>query len=296
VAPIVAPVLGGQLLRFTSWRGVFVFLAAFGAVVLVAMLLAVPETLPPERRRAGGWSDTVASFRTLLGDGRVVACVLAAGLAFSAMFAYISGATYVLQDVYGLSPQGFSAVFAVNSVGIVSAVQVSGRLVGAGRVRPERMLPTGLAVAAVGSASLLVVVLAGVGLPGVVAGLFATVCGVGLALPSATTLALADHPEQSGAASALLGTAQFLVGAAVAPLVGLGGTDTAVPMAAVMAGMTLLALVVFLLVWRAASRRPDTGGDNGDDSGGDSGDSGGDGGTDGSGATRTARAELGSGT
>jgi DHA1 family bicyclomycin/chloramphenicol resistance-like MFS transporter len=203
------------------------------------------------------------------------------------MFAYISGATYVLQDVYGLSPQGFSGVFAVNSVGIVTAVQVSGRLVGAGRVRPERMLPIGLAVAAVGSASLLVVVLAGVGLPGVVAGLFATVCGVGLALPSATTLALADHPEQSGAASALLGTAQFLVGAAVAPLVGLGGTDTAVPMAAVMAGMTLLALVVFLLVWRAASRRPGNEGDGG---------GGGGGGTDGSGATRTAGAELGSGT
>ena len=252
VAPIVAPVLGGQLLRFTSWRGVFVFLAVFGAVVLAAALVAVPETLPPERRRAGGWSSTAASFRVLLADRRVVACVAAAGLAFSAMFAYISGATYVLQDVFALSPQGFSAVFAVNSVGIVASVQVAGRLVGAGKVRAERMLPTGLVVAAVGSTGLLVGQLLSAGLPGVVVGLFVTVCGVGLALPCATTLALADHPDHAGAASALLGTAQFLVGALVAPLVGLGGTDTAVPMATAMSAATLLALTVFTVVWRSA--------------------------------------------
>ena len=255
VAPIVAPVLGGQLLRFTSWRGVFVFLALFGAVVLIAALLAVPETLPPERRRTGGWASTAASFRVLLADRRVLACVAAAGLAFSAMFAYISGATYVLQDVFGLSPQGFSAVFAVNSVGIVAAVQVSGRLVGAEKVRAERMLPSGLVTAAVGSTGLLVATLLGAGLPGVVAGLFVTVVGVGLALPCATTLALADHPDHAGAASALLGTAQFLVGAAVAPLVGLGGTDTAVPMATAMTAATLLASVVFALLWRSADRR-----------------------------------------
>ena len=255
VAPIVAPVLGGQLLRVTSWRGVFVFLAAFGALVLMALLRAVPESLPPDRRRAGGAAETLASFRLLLADRRVLACVLAAGLVFSAMFAYISGSTFVLQDLYGLSPQGFSAVFAANSVGIVASVQTAGRLAGAGKVRPVRLLAVGLAVALTGTAALLVAVLAGAGLPGIVAGLFVTVCGVGLVLPSATTLALADHPDHAGSASALLGTAQFIVGAGVAPLVGLAGSSSAVPMAATMAGAVLLGAVTFTVIWRSAASR-----------------------------------------
>ncbi|MEJ2871554.1 multidrug effflux MFS transporter [Actinomycetospora sp. OC33-EN08] len=249
VAPIVAPVLGGQLLRLTSWRGVFVVLAALGAVVLVGVLLAVPETLPPDRRTAAGWRTTRHAFGVLLADTRVLACVAAAGLGFAAMFAYISGSTFVLQGLYGLSPQGFSAVFAVNSVGIVSAVQLSGRLVGAEKVRPHRAVLVGLTIASLGSATVLVGAL-GLGLPGVVAGLFVTVCGVGTALPAATTLSLADHPEHAGSASALLGTAQFIVGGVSAPLVGIGGGRTAVPMGVVMTVAALLALVTFGVLWR----------------------------------------------
>ncbi|MDL5158168.1 multidrug effflux MFS transporter [Actinomycetospora termitidis] len=253
VAPIVAPVLGGQLLELTSWRGVFVVLAALGALVLVGVLLAVPETLPPERRRSGGWRTTRHAFGVLLADAKVLACVAAAGFGFAAMFAYISGSTFVLQGLYGLSPQEFSGVFAINSVGIVSAVQLSGRLVGAERVRPERMVPLGLAIAVVGSATVLGGAL-GLGVWGVVVGLFVTVCGVGTALPAATTLSLADHPEHAGSASALLGTAQFIVGGFAAPLVGLGGGRTALPMGLTMTGATLVALLTFTALWRRATR------------------------------------------
>jgi MFS transporter, DHA1 family, multidrug resistance protein len=258
VAPIVAPVLGGQLLRLTSWRGVFVVLALLGAVVLVGVLLAVPETLPPDRRRTGGWRTTRHAFGVLLADGRVLACVAAAGFGFAAMFAYISGSTFVLQGLYGLSPQEFSGVFAVNSVGIVSAVQVSGRLVGAEKVRPQLMVPLGLAIAVVGSSTVLAGAL-GLGVWGVVAGLFVTVCGVGTALPAATTLSLADHPEHAGSASALLGTAQFLVGGFSAPLVGIGGGRTALPMGLTMTGATLVALLAFTVLWRRARTAPAAG-------------------------------------
>jgi MFS transporter, DHA1 family, multidrug resistance protein len=250
VAPIVAPVLGGQLLRVTSWRGVFVVLAVYGALSGLAVLLAVRESLPRSRRRSGSAAATAASFRVLLGDRRVVACVLSAGLVFSAMFAYISGSTFVLQDLYGLSPQAFSAVFAGNSVAIVASVQVAGRLAGSGRVRPERLLTTGLGVALVGTLGLLASTLLDAGLVGLMAGLVLTVVGVGLVLPCATTLALADHPEHAGSASALLGTSQFLVGAGTAPLVGLAGSRSAVPMAATMAGAVVLGAVVFALLWR----------------------------------------------
>ncbi|MDD7937389.1 multidrug effflux MFS transporter [Actinomycetospora lutea] len=250
VAPIVAPVLGGQLLRVTSWRGVFVVLAVYGALTGLAVLGLVRESLPRSRRRVGSAAATLASFRVLLGDRRVVACVLTAGLTFSAMFAYISGSTFVLQDLYGLSPQAFSGVFAVNSVAIVTSVQVAGRLAGSGRVRPERLMVVGLGVALVGTGGLLASTLLDTGLAGLLAGLVLTVIGVGFVLPCATTLALADHPEHAGSASALLGTAQFLVGAGTAPLVGLAGSRSAVPMAATMAGAVLLGAVAFTLLWR----------------------------------------------
>jgi MFS transporter, DHA1 family, multidrug resistance protein len=259
VAPIAAPVLGGQLLRVTSWRGVFVALAVYGTLTGLAVLLFVRESLPATRRRAGSAAATLASFRVLLGDRRVVACVLAAGLLFAAMFAYISGSTFVLQDLYGLSPQGFSGVFGANSVAIVASVQVAGRLAGSGRVRPERLLAIGLVVALTGTGVLLASALLDVGLAGILAGLVVTVIGVGLVLPSATTLTLADHPEHAGSASALLGTAQFLVGAGVAPLVGLAGSRSAVPMASAMAASVVLGAVVFTVLWRTAARPDRTG-------------------------------------
>lgn len=259
VAPIAAPVLGGQLLRVTSWRGVFVALAVYGTLAGLAVLLFVRESLPATRRRAGSAAATLASFRVLLGDRRVVACVLAAGLLFAAMFAYISGSTFVLQDLYGLSPQGFSGVFGANSVAIVASVQVAGRLAGSGRVRPERLLAIGLVTAMTGTGVLLASALLDVGLAGILTGLVVTVIGVGLVLPSATTLTLADHPEHAGSASALLGTAQFLVGAGVAPLVGLAGSRSAVPMASAMAASVVLGAVVFTVLWRTAARPGRTG-------------------------------------
>ena len=253
VAPIVAPVLGGQLLRLTSWRGVFVVLAALGAVIVVGVLVRVPETLPRGERTRGGLRATAAAFRVLLADTRVLACVSAAGFGFAAMFAYISGSTFALQGLYGLSPQAFSGVFAVNSVGIVSAVQLSGRLIAAERAVPQRMVALGLAIAVVGSSTVLAGAL-GLGVWGVVVGLFVTVCGVGTALPAATTLTLADHPEHAGSASALLGTSQFLVGGFAAPLVGIGGGRSALPMGLTMVSATIVGLVAFTLLWRRGSR------------------------------------------
>jgi MFS transporter, DHA1 family, multidrug resistance protein len=257
VAPIVAPVVGGQLLRVTSWRGVFVVLAVLGLVLAVGVLVAVPESFPRAARARGGGAlaglrTTAAAFRVLLADPRVLACVCAAGLGFAAMFAYISGSTFVLQGLYGLSPQAFSGVFAVNSVGIVAATQIAGRLVAAQRLAPQRAVAIGLVTTLTGSAAVLVGALTPAGPWSLVPGFFVTVCGVGFVLPSATTLALAGHPSRAGSASALLGTSQFLVGGFAAPLVGIGGGRTAVPLGLVMVAAAALGLVVFALVWRRA--------------------------------------------
>src|SRR5262249_31612943 len=141
LAPILAPVIGGQLLKVTSWQGVFVTLAAIGLVLLLASAFALPETLPPERRRSDGLRATVATMRALCRDRVFVGYALTCGLSFAAMFCYIAGSPFVLEDIYGVSPQVFSAVFAANACGIVAASQVNHKLL-------ERFSPRALLRAA----------------------------------------------------------------------------------------------------------------------------------------------------
>jgi DHA1 family bicyclomycin/chloramphenicol resistance-like MFS transporter len=244
VAPIVAPVIGAGILHLTSWRGVFVVLAVIGAGLLAVATLVLGETLAPGERRAGGLRATLRTFRALLADGRFVGVVVASGLAFAAMFAYISGSPFVLQEVYGASPAVFGLLFALNGLGIVAAGRLTQRLARRGH-EPAALMRAGLLGVAGGGVALLVAVLAGAGLPGVLPALFVTVASIGIIVPNAAALALSGHPSTAGAASGLLGVAQFAFGAAAAPLVGLAGERTAVPMAIVIAALGLGALGTF---------------------------------------------------
>ena len=253
VAPVAAPVIGGQLLRVTSWRGVFVVIAAIGALMTAAALLGLRETLGPRDRHAGGLRSTVRTFAGLFADRVFMGYALAGGLAFAAMFAYISGSPFVIQDIYGLSPQEYSVIFAVNALGIVGAGRISGWL--AGRVPLRGLLAAGLGVSSLGGVTLLVAVLAGLGLPGVLPALFLVVAAIGLIMPSSAALALSDRPPGvAGSASALLGLAQFVFGGVAAPLVGLAGSDTAVPMALIIAALGCAAVLAFAVLSR--ERRP----------------------------------------
>ena len=246
LAPILAPVIGGQVLEFTSWRGTFVVMAAIGALLLVATAAGLRETLPPEHRRDSGVRATAATMAALLRDRHFTGFALAGGLAFGGMFTYIAGSPFVLQEIYGASPQAFAAVFAVNSVGIVALGQLNGRL--AGRVEPHTMLRIGVTTMAVAGCVLFVVVAIG-SLPpaALLVPLWVFVASVGLVFPNTTALALAGHPEVAGTASALLGVLQFVIGAAAAPLAGIAGTDTAVPMGATMALLSLASLAALRL-------------------------------------------------
>jgi len=256
LAPILAPVLGGQLLRATDWRGLFVVLAVVGALILTGTVMFVPESHPPALRRTGGLTDTLRVFRGLLADRRFVGCTLASGLAFAAMFAYIAGSPFVLQDIYSLSPAQFSAVFAVNAIGIIVAGQASSPMIA--RLGPGPVLGAGLVTGAVGGAALLaVVLLGGIGLVGILPALFLVVASIGVVFPSGTALALEGSPSTAGSASGLLGLAQFAVGAISAPLVGVAGTGTALPMAIVIVTCELAAATAFwLLVAQPLRGRP----------------------------------------
>ena len=249
IAPILAPVLGGQLLLVTDWRGLFVALAGLGALILAGTLLFIPESHPPALRRTGGLPATLRVFGALLRERRFVGCALASGLAFAAMFAYIAGSPFVLQGIHALSPAQFSAVFASNAVGIMIAAQLSAPLIA--RLGPRPVLGAGLATGACGGLALLaVVLLGGIGLAGILPALFLVVSSIGIVIPSATTMALEGESSTAGSASALLGLAQFAVGAVSAPLVGVAGTDTALAMAIVIATCGLGAVAAFWLLVR----------------------------------------------
>lgn len=248
LAPILAPLVGGQVLRFTSWRGVFVILALIGAILLVASALGLAESLPPERRRSGGVRNTLATFRALSRDRVFVGYALSSGLAFAAMFTYISGSPFVLENIFGVSPQAFGLFFGTNALGIVLLGQVGGRLVG--RVGSRRLLVIGLGIALTGGLLLLVTVIFGLGLAGILPGLFLVASSIGLVGPNATALALEDHAHQAGSASALLGLLSYVVGAAAAPLAGIGGTSTAAPMAVIIALLEGAAVATFVLLAR----------------------------------------------
>ncbi|MCS7464972.1 multidrug effflux MFS transporter [Paenibacillus doosanensis] len=248
VAPIFAPVAGGQLLRVTEWPGVFIVLCAFGVLMLLAVSLGLPETLPAERRSQGGIGNTLKTFCGLLSDRTFMGYALAQGCVMSAMFAYISGSPFVIQNIFGASPQLYSLFFAINGFGIIIASQVTGRL--AGRVGETKLLIAGLLLAALGGVTLLIMILAGAGLAAILVPLFFVVSSVGIVSSTSFALAMQNQAKAAGSASALLGLLSFVSGGIVAPLVGLGGGETAVPMGIVIAAADVGAILCYVLMIR----------------------------------------------
>ncbi len=242
LAPILAPIVGGQLLHFTDWRGVFLVLTGIGAVLAIVSWRALAETLPASARQRGGLANMLRVLAVLLRDRRFMGLTLCFGLFFGAVFSYIAGSPFVLEDIFGLSPQVFGVVFAINAVGLVAASQLGGRLVG--RVGPQRLLTIGIAAGAASGLGFLLTVLVHGGLVAVLPCFFLLLSSFGLVAPNATALALAPFPHVAGSASALMGLMQFGIGAAVAPLVGVAGTRTALPTATVIATMVLAAVAV----------------------------------------------------
>src|SRR3954463_2495253 len=228
LAPILAPLVGGQLLHVTDWRGIFVVLGMLGAALLLAAAFGLRETLPPGARHTGGLRATLRVMGTLARDRRFVGYVLSMALVFWGMAAYIGGSSFVLENISGASPQLFSVMFAVNAAGIIAASQLGGRVVE--RVGPHALLQAGVLPGARGGLSLLVSILLDAGLPGVLPSLFAMVSAVGLVLPNATALAMQDYPHAAGSASALTGLAAFGLGGPAAPLAGVAGGHTALPL------------------------------------------------------------------
>ncbi|WP_332759810.1 Bcr/CflA family multidrug efflux MFS transporter [Streptomyces sp. MT206] len=247
-APIIAPLIGGQVLRFADWRGVFAVLTVVGLALTLLVWRGLGETLPAERRQTGGVGAALRTMRGLLADRVFAGYMLAGGFGFAVLFSYISASPFVVQEIYGASPQAFSLLFGLNSVGLIAVGQINGKLL-VGRVSLDKALASGLGTITLASVALLLIstgVFGEVGLVPIAAALFVLMSAMGLVLPNTNAQALMRTPHAAGSASALLGTSSFLVGAIASPLVGIAGEGTAVPMAVVQLACSLLSVGCFL--------------------------------------------------
>jgi MFS transporter, DHA1 family, multidrug resistance protein len=247
LGPVLAPQIGSWILALTSWRGVFAALAVFGAILLALVWWRVPETLPPAARssasiwRALGVTAQVSRDRTFL--GYALGCALAMG----AVFSYVAGSSFVLQNVYRLSPQTYGLIFALTGCAMVAGAQLSGRL--AGRVSSASLLAAGLGTMTAGGVLLLAVVVSGAaGLAGVIPAVIMLMAGWGLVGPNALALGMQRYPQSAGAAAAVIGFLQFTVAAIAAPLPGLGGTADPLPMAILVVAFPVVAIATVLAV------------------------------------------------
>ncbi len=245
LAPIGAPVLGGVLMTLLNWRGIFVVL---GATALLLILLArwkLHETLPPERRSQGSIFSAWAALGQVVVHRPFMGFCLTQAFMMSGMFAYIGASPFVLQQIYGLSPQAFSFCFAANGIGLVIASQTSARL--CPLWGEYRVLKGGLTLAFAASSLLLLAGLTAAPLPLVLVALFFTIASNGVIATTASSLAMQSQGHRAGSASAVIGVCMFSFGAISVPVTGLGGTSL-VSMTGTIFGCFMLAILVFIFL------------------------------------------------
>ncbi|WP_394160304.1 multidrug effflux MFS transporter [Galactobacter valiniphilus] len=253
IAPVAAPLLGAVLIQGTGWRGVFWAVAGVLALVTVVAAWRVPETLAPERRAGGGFRRIVAGIGTAMSRPLYRGLLVTFIFSFGAFFAYISASSFILREQHGMGALGFGASFAACALAMTATSLFSSRA--AGRIPYGRLIGIGLGGLAVAASVLFVASLIGTPL-----WLFLPACALltasmGLINPNLTALALGQVRDVAGTGSALLGTCQFGIAAAVAPLVGLAGEHSSVPFGVCVLVLGLGAGAVYLALARGRGER-----------------------------------------
>ena len=249
IAPIVAPLLGGLVLLVGEWREVFGVIAAMSLISLIGVLWAIPESLPPERRHSGGFHQFLLNVRSLLGRRLFVTYLLVNGASAFTLMAYVASSSFVMQNMLGLSATTYSIFFALNSTGMMTMAFVSARL--SGRVQPRTLIGVGLSVVSVAVIALVVGALF-LGTPAwiVLPAFFLIVAPQGLIFGNGAAMASREALDLAGTGSAMLGLGFSFSASVAAPLVGIAGEATAVPMAICM----VVGIVSALTAWVVAGR------------------------------------------
>lgn len=244
VAPLLAPLAGSAVISFTAWVGVFQFLGLLGLILTITTTWRLKESLPVEKRVRNNIGELLGNFKTLLKDRTFMGYALAQGLMLGGIFAYVSGTPFIYQKIYGVSPQVFSMLFALNGISLILASQMVRRL--AGRISERRILQFGLVLAFMASLTVLIAVLTHGPLFTLVIPLVLFVASMGTIGPVSFTLAMEAQGHIAGSASALLGVIPFLLGCVTSPLVGIAGEYSALPLGIILLAASLLAIVFYV--------------------------------------------------
>lgn len=251
VAPVIAPLIGSALLAVMPWRGIFVVLAVYGAVMLVSAIALVPETLPKARRGANGGATVLQRYRSVFSDRVFIGVLIIGGMTFSGLFSYLSSSSFLFQEGYGFDAQQYGMLFAVNSLGVVLGVQTASRL--AARFGPQWVLAFSTATLVLASAAIIVFDQLGLGLWPTMVALFVFMTACGFTFPCVQVLALDRHGKAAGTAASIIGASNFGVAGLISPIVGWIARDagiTATTMASVMVGCAVIGCLSLWLIVR----------------------------------------------
>ncbi|PFO09365.1 Bcr/CflA family drug resistance efflux transporter [Bacillus sp. AFS076308] len=251
LGPIVAPIAGGGILAFTNWHGVFIALAIIGAVLLITVALKLEETLPTEKRVPSNLPQIMNNFGSLFKDRTFMGYALTQGFTTAGIFAYVSGIPFVYQNIYQVTPQQFSLLFGTNGLALIIGSQLVGRL--ADIISERTFLKIGLAISSIAGAWLLVALLLKAPLFAVAIPIFFFVGSISIIGTTSFALAIETQGHIAGSASALLGLLPFVLGSLTAPLVGIAGAYTGVPMGVIIFCSSFLAFLSYFVLVRKSS-------------------------------------------
>ncbi|WP_026553995.1 multidrug effflux MFS transporter [Arthrobacter sp. 35W] len=247
MAPILAPLIGSQLLGIMDWPGIFFFLAAYGLLVVVAAGFFIIETLPRERRH-GSDSTLALRYKRVFSDRIFVGTLLIGGLNFGALFTYLSASTFLFQDTFGFTPQQYGLLFGINSLGVVAGVQIAARMMR--HMGPQWVMAMATVAQLLAAAAMIICDQLGLGLWGIAIPLWFFILATGFMFPSIQVQGLARHGAQAGTAASLMGAVTFGFAGLISPVVGLLGVASATPMAAIMGACVVLGMLSLWLIVR----------------------------------------------
>lgn len=250
VAPLLAPLLGGQLLKFFGWESLFIFLAILACFSMALAILRVKETLPVEKRLVVPPIELALTYKKILRNREAMGCILCHAFFFGGMFAFIGGSPFVYIEYFGVPVEQYGLLFAANIVAMAIANMVNMRLIG--NFQLFSIFRFGCVLAACASGLLLFNAWFDIGgLAGVMIPVIIYIGCIGFTGPNSNALALSHFPKTAGTANALAGALRFTIGGIAAGLVGVLHDGTVMPMAMVMAGCGLLSTLSFFLVKNA---------------------------------------------
>ena len=248
LAPIVAPIVGSWMVSFMPWQGIFWALACYGSLVVLLIFVVTVETRPPSERTTGGLAPLLKGFGNVVGDRVSLGAITVSAFAFGGLFSYVSSSSVLLQEVFGLSAQGFGAVFAICSCGVFIGVQSGSRL--ATRFGPQWVLAGSTTLMMLAGGAVLLLNAAHAGWQPLVPALFAFTLAFGSSAPCTQLLTLMNHRDRSGTAASLQGSTTMLMGSLVGPLIGLVPMTSAAPMGTAMLACAICATLALWLVLR----------------------------------------------